>query len=204
MPFGKELLFQLLSRLGAETPPNEMRNPITALLNSDGYVPEDEPYLRQYMGIPKNGGLIPQEVRPTRLGIDLAAEDGLPWYRPANSPIDKILTKAPRGIGEIPKTTAIAAGDIANMGAGDVIGLRTPMVPGLGHYKASVGKGKSGRPYLSVYDKWDFDSPVITPLIQQLMNRAGQGFHTYERYPLTQTPSGSYQVGGDIYLPKEQ
>ena len=33
--------------------------------------------------------------------------------------------------------------------------------------------------------------------------RGGKGFHVYERYPLQKTPTG-YQVGGDIYLKKEQ
>ena len=203
MPLGKELLFRLLSTFWLESSPEAGPNPIPKLLNTDGYTPDDEPYLRQFMGVPKDGGLIPTNLRPTKLGRNLSVEDGLPWYRPAVSPIDQILSKVPRTVGVIPKTTAIASGDINTMSIGDVVDLKTPAVPGLGHFKASVGKGESGRPYLSVYDNWDFDSPVITPLIQQLMGRVGKGFHVYERYPLQKTPTG-YQVGGDIYLKKEQ
>ena len=197
-----ELLFQLLSRLGLEPPPNEGQNPIAAALRTDPYTPDDEPYLRQYLGVSKDGGLTPTNLRPRSLSIN----DKLPWYRPTNSPIDNIMTQSARPIGNnIPRTTAIAQGDVSAMKVGDILPLRTPTVPGLGHMTASVGKGHTGEPYLSVYDKWDFgSSPVIQPLVGALMERAGSGFHVYERYPLSKRPNGSYRVGGDIQLPSDK
>jgi hypothetical protein len=197
MPLGKELFFQLLSRLGAELPPVEGQNPIASALGSDGYTPDDGPYLRQYMGIPEDGGLLPTDLRPTRLQIT----DNLPWYRPVVSPIDEIRTKTTKY--SIPRTSAISTGNIDTMKAGDVIPLKSPAVPGLGHFTGSIGMGESGRPFLSVYDKWDFDSPVISPLMERMMTTVGKPFHVYERYPLTRQPNGSYKVGGDIELPSK-
>ena len=183
-----ELLFQLLSRLGLELPPNEGQNPIAQALRTDPYTPDDEPYLRQYMGIPKDGGLTPTDLRPTKLAV----KDSLPWYRPVENPMDTRKYKLP-----------YAPADIDSLQKGETLTWGGPPTPGLGHYTASIGKGDTGRPFMSVYDKWDFDSPVVSPLMQQLMSRAGKGFHVYERYPLQKNPNGSYQVGGDIELPKE-
>ena len=54
-----------------------------------------------------------------------------------------------------------------------------------------------------MYDKWDFDSPVVSPIMKEMMGRTGKGFHVYDRYPLRKAPNGSYEVGGDIQLPEE-
>lgn len=193
---GRELFFQLISRLGLELPPGEGENPFAQLLGTDPYTPDDEPYLRQYMGISKDGGLVPTNLRPQSLTV----KDDLPWYRPAANPITAISTH--RSTGQLPRTTALAGRDIGAMKTGDIVPLQTPTVPGLGHFTASVGKGQSD-PYLSVYDKWDFDSPVVSPIMREMMTRNGKGFHVYERYPLQKTPNGSYTVGGDIQLPEE-
>ena len=195
---GKELIFQLISRLGLELPPGQGENPIAQMLNTDGYTPDDEPYLRQFMGIPKDGGLIPTDLRPKGLTVN----DNLPWYRPSGSPIDHIATKAPM-IGRLPRTTALAQGNIDEMGNESIVPLKTPTVPGLGHFTASVGKNESGNPYLSVYDKWDFNSPVVDPLIKAMLERTGAGFHVYERYPLQRGKTG-YDLRGDIELPSEK
>src|SRR3990167_1184946 len=87
MPLGKEILFQLLSRLGLELPPKEVQNPLPRILRSDPYTPDDEPYLRQYLGVPKDGGLVPTDLRPTNLTV----KDNLPWYRPTFNPVKELL-----------------------------------------------------------------------------------------------------------------
>lgn len=180
-----ELFFQLLSRLGLELPPNEGQNPIAQALRTDPYTPDDEPYLRQFMGIPKDGGLVPTDLRPTKL----TTKDNLPWFRPVENPMNTRKYKLP-----------YTAADIDSLQKGETLTWGGPPTPGLGHYTASIGKGAAGRPFLSVYDKWDFESPVISPLMSTLMNKTGKGFHIYERYPLQRTSQG-YQQASNIELP---
>ena len=186
-PGTKELFFQLLSRLGAELPPNEGENPIARLLGTDPYTPDDEPYLRQYMGISKDGGLTPTDIRPTKVKVD----DDLSWYRPSSNPFDAVINGKP--------APPIPAHFVERLLNGESTVVPTGNVPGLGHFIASVAKNSKGNPYLSVYDKWDFDSSVVSPIMRVLMGRVGKGFHTYERYPLKKTLEG-YRPGGDIEL----
>ena len=182
----KELIFQLLSRLGLEPPPNEGQNPIARVLRTDPYTPGDEPYLRQYLGVPKKGGLIPTDLRPSRLDI----KDNLPWYRLSSNPVKSL--------------EGITDAQVEGLRIGDILELpQAPPVPGLGHYTASVAKGTSGQPFLSVYDKWDFESPVISPLMKSIMDKVGKGFHLYERYPLTKSSRGYYAPAENIELPNE-
>ena len=191
----KELFFQLLSRLGAELPPNEGQNPIAQALRTDPYTPDDEPYLRQFMGIPKNGGLIPADLRPSKLTVN----DNLPWFRPSQYPFPEGPLQNSNGM----YSTPIDTSRVDNLKPGQILDFENAKAwPGLGHFKASISKSEAGNPFLSVYDKWDFDSPVISPLMERLMNKAGKGFHVYERYPLQKT-SGGYQRAGDIELPED-
>ena len=181
---GQELLFQLLSRLGLELPPNEGQNPIARALRTDPYTPDDEPYLRQFMGIPKDGGLTPTGLRPASLTVN----DTLPWFRPAAYPFPE---------GPLP----VNAQEVTALQPSGILPIENAKAwPGLGHFKASVGKGASGDPFLSVYDKWDMESPVISPLMQALLGRMGTGFHVYERYPLQRGARG-YELRKDIELP---
>ena len=192
-----ELFFQLLSRLGLELPVGEGQNPIAQALRTDPYTPDDEPYLRQYMGIPKDGGLIPTDLRPSKLTV----KDSLPWYRPSEYPFPEGPLQF--GAKETTLNSTRNLGPIDNLKAGEILDFPNSKAwPGLGHFKASISKGKTGNPFLSVYDKWDFDSPVISPLMKSLMERAGKGYHVYERYPLERTSRG-YQKAGDIELPSE-
>ncbi|MGE3341513.1 MAG: hypothetical protein AB7J46_06490 [Candidatus Altimarinota bacterium] len=188
---GKELLFQLLSRLGAEMPPDQTQNPFTVLLGTDGVTPDDEPYLRQYLGVPKDGGLIPTDLRPTKVSIN----DDLKWYRPAVNPFQMEVN------GRL--APAIPQALVDRLKAGESTVIPTENMPGLGHFTASVAKGTSGNPFVSVYDKWDFDSGVVSPLVRTMMDRAGKGFHVYERYPLTKQ-RGGYRPAGDIHLPADE
>lgn len=197
-----ELFFQLLSRLGLELPENEGQNPIARIMGTDPYTPDDEPYLRQYLNIPKDG-LIPTDLRPGKLTV----KDDLPWYRPTDNPVKELLQKGDGDKrffsgGKLFPLKDLRTEEVDALQPGGVLPLWNPAAPGLGHYTASVGKGTSGRPFLSVYDKWDFESPVVSPLMKAMMSRAGKGFHVYERYPLTRR-DGSYQIGGDIELPEE-
>ena len=190
-----ELLFQLLSRLGLELPPNEGQNPIAQALRTDPYTPDDEPYLRQFMGIPKNGGLTPTNLRPK----SLTAKDNLPWFKPSYNIYESYNQSDLRKL--LPTNT------IDNLPANGVHKLLLPQfkaIPGLGHYTGSIGKNASGDPFLSIYDKWDFESPVIGPLVERLMGKVGQGFHIYDRYPLQRNRTGDnrgYSLRKDIELP---
>lgn len=196
-----ELLFQLLSRLGLEPPEKEGQNPIARVLRTDPYTPDDEPYLRQFLGVPKDGpagGLVPTDLRPTNLPSlrGSGTKEDLPWFSPAANPYDP---SSDVGLMRVRRSLPRAE-EIDALQQGAAITMPNRPIPGLGRYRASVGKGSSGNPYLSVYDKWDFESPVVSPLMQSLMDRVGKGFHVYERYPLTKDAGGQYQVGGDIEL----
>ena len=196
MPAGNELLFQLISRLGLELPPNEGQNPIAQMLRTDPYTPGDEPYLRQFMGIPKDGGLIPTDLRPKSLTV----KDNLPWYRPAAYPYPDVPLKFSPDVNDINFNYHRNTEPIDNLKPGEILGFPNYRAqPGLGHFKSSISKSQSGEPFLSVYDKWDFESPVVHPLVQKMLDKVGKGFHVYERYPLRKGPSG-YEVAKDIEL----
>jgi hypothetical protein len=64
---------------------------------------------------------------------------------------------------------------------------------GLGQHTRSIGKDpKTGEPYLSVFDVWDFEdygknrpgSGPTESLIEAIMPRLGEGFNVYDRMPL--------------------
>lgn len=169
-----ELLYQLLSRLGSEDLPLSMRSGL-----GDGFVPDDEPYLRQFLGVPKEGGLIPTDVRPSNLKVS----DSLPWYQPTANPLTMVVkhpgnTSTPKAYRDLDSNL------IDRLLPGQTLPIEHDQAPGLGGYTASIGKHPDGRPYASVYDKWDFDSPVIKPTVGKLLDKLGKPFHVYGRYPL--------------------
>ena len=188
-----ELVLQLLKRFGMESPVSEgpVKSPpvLSRLLGTDPMTPDDEPYLRQYLGIPKNGGLIPTDARPS---VNPWEGDNLPWYTPTQNPIARFL--GPEG--------TINAEGIEKLRIGETIPLDTGAVPGLGHYEGLIERDTSG-PYTSVRDTWDFRSPVVSTLVRVVMERLGTPFHVYGRYPLVKTKNGYRPHSGaeDIELP---
>ena len=198
-----ELVLQLLKRFGMESGPFNEGDPLLSrLLGTDPLTPEDEPYLRQYLGVPKDGGLSPaSRARPT----SLSGRDNLPWYRPTFNPVKELMVELPTTGTQVfggPDTAPQSAEAVDRLPIGEAIKLWNPLAPGLGGYTASVGRDPTG-PYMSVYDKWDFDSPVVSPLVREVMKRMGKPYHVYGRYPLIKTEKGYRPHSGaeDIELP---
>lgn len=164
------------------------------LFGTDEMVPPDEPYLKQYMQ-PEKDILAQQRLRPTRLTVT----DVLPW-RSSSMPdaMAAILRREPLGGSNAPEARpfsakdALTIEDLNQLAAGQLLENVYPIstgssategLVGLGHFTSSVGRDPRG-PYLSVYDKWDFGSPVVTPLVGALMKRVGQPYHIYDRFDI--------------------
>lgn len=162
---------------------------------SQQYVPEDEEYLHQYMNPDKD--LIPRtNERPTRLTInprDKTAWRQLPRSYPGSS-IQEVVTK--RGF-------ALKPEELQRIQPGQVVPLMMPYevpdtVAGLGAYTASLGRDEQG-PYMSVYDKWDFDSPHVNFFTKGVMDRLGKAYNIYERLGISPTTGpeandGAYRI----------
>ena len=183
-----DLLAELIKRAG--------RNPaIQRALRSDGIVEGDEPYIDQFLG---KENLFPTDERPSHLNIT----DRLPWYRP---------TKPPRFVAEyvndeLPGMSGmkrpVTDSEIQSLSPGNIIELGYGNFPGYGHAKLSIGKDNRG-PYASLYDKYDFESPVIHPVVSRIMSMVGKPYHVYSKQRLYKRPDGTYEtmVPHDIELP---
>ncbi len=142
---------------------------------SDGMVPGDEPYLQQFFGKPV---LQEQKLRPIKPPKDSSGA----WYKPLLPPMAEQYIDA-KTIDNLP-IGGVAA--IDTMPSSVVLGVNEGTfvnTPGLGHVKMSVGKNEQG-PYMSMYDKYDFKSPIIHELLGRMMDKIGTPYHVYDRYPL--------------------
>ena len=178
-PKMSDLAIELIKRLGS-TP---LINRITG---SDPVEPDDYPYLEQFFGKER---LHPTSLRPQSLTM----KDKLPWYGPDFWKVEANLPSLTKDIDKLQPSEVISLGDL-------------PLQPAFGGVVQSIGKDMEG-PYASMYDKWDFDSPVINPLIGALLNRVGQPFHIYGRKRLSKNPvTGEYkpeEYHNDIELPSK-
>lgn len=184
----KELLYRAMTTFGMEPEVNSERPPaisntISNLLRTDPLTPDDLPYLRQFMGLENT--LTPTTLRPSHLSV----RDNKPWYIPVLNP----LTPPQVGHGTQPplrtKAGNVSNEQLQNLPIGGLIPLETYNGPGLGHYTGSIGKDEQG-PYASVYDNWDFKSPVVGGLMEKLMGLVGKDYHIYGRYPIELTDKG--------------
>lgn len=131
--------------------------------------PDDLPYLRQYLEPDKN--YLPKtSQRPQNATIKTrdVRQSVMPDQVRA---FDPAYTKLP----EKGKILDLATGAMGNNA-------------GLGHYTASLGRDDKG-PYASLYDVWDFDSPMIkSGIVQKLMGLIGTPYTVYDRFDVKQTP----------------
>lgn len=144
---------------------------VADLLKSDSFEPDlDRPYLKQYFH-PERDILSPQSLRPTQL----SNIPNVPFRRfgDIESPEKYDIVQRPRKDGSLePPTTS----ELRNK-----LGM---LEWGMGHNTKSIGVDNNGQPYLSIYDLWDFDSPVLGNLAQALLKRTGQPYAIYDRYPI--------------------
>lgn len=90
---------------------------------------------------------------------------------------------------------------------------------GLGHGTLSLGKDPQGKPYLSVFDSWDFrpggpgggDTSEVDEISRAILNRHTKPFNLYDRVPFElqgdRIPAFVYPTvdrSRDINLPKSQ
>jgi hypothetical protein len=79
---------------------------------------------------------------------------------------------------------------------------------GLGSARTSIGKDEQGKPYLSMFDSWDFANPHDP--MESILRTLGKPFNIYDRIPITPGPGNTIpeQVDpfskGDIDLPAER
>lgn len=173
----------------------------TAFPVAEELYPQDRPYLEQFLG---KETLFPQTMRPTQLHVN----DRARWFKPDPSNEDvwpgTNFKPSPRFYDRNdPTGRRIQSDEIDQMPVGKVIPLATDRIGGLSGYLGSIGKDKAG-PYVSIYDKWDFDSPLVNTLVGRMMDTVGTPFHVYDRKRLDKNSQGDYKYRGDIELPKDK
>lgn len=70
---------------------------------------------------------------------------------------------------------------------------------GLGRSTLSAAVDEQGKPYLSVFDSWDFDEKGSTrqsldALYRAVLKRLGKPYNVYERLPVREVVNGVYEV----------
>ena len=178
----ESLLYRLINTVDKKIPKKYTK--------SDGLVSGDKPYLEQFLG---EGELMPTDMRPSALN----ANDNLPWYRPKSQINFPITTTNPGSdySGTARDSYYVSTPQIDAMKQGDVMDLGYRNFEGVGHAKLSLGKDEKG-PYASIYDKWDFDSPVIHPVVGKILGMMGKPYHVYDRYRLAKSKNLN---GEDFY-----
>lgn len=167
------------------------------IFDSAALVPPDRPYLKQYLR-PQEDVLKPQTLRPSAL---TNADPSLPWRQSSTS--DEFTGRFRPKVGDDAspededRSPVIPLEEIFKLRPGQIM-EKVMILPkdmqmvsdpydepfvGLGHYTGSIGRDQDG-PFYSVYDKWDFNSPVLKPLVRQLMDRMGKPFHIYDRFDI--------------------
>lgn len=171
-------------------------NPMIAnkVFNTDEMVPPDEPYLDQFLN-PQREVLPRQDLRPSSLSNPAA----LMWRQTS---LPNALTALLHGGGTDyePGERLLTWAEIERLRPGTIVNPIYPTsaenadsegIVGMGHFAGSVGKDATG-PYWSAYDKWDFDSPVVNPLVRMMLHRIGTPYHVYDRFDVT--PGSAFDV----------
>lgn len=171
---GSDLIYNLIRRVSEAADKHPV---LQKIFDSDTLVEEDLPYLKQFLN-PDQTTLKPTTDRPVSLTV--AAPGG--WYKPDDYVVNELSQlKLKPGIIDQLQPGGIKRLDYENLG-------------GLGNFTGSVGKDSHGKPYFSVYDKWDFESPVISPLVNEVMKRVGQPYNVYEKFDLAPMPTSDQNI----------
>lgn len=158
------LLERLITSVG-------MDKNIPKKLGSQGMVEKDKPFLKQFLR-PQEDILPKTSARPK----SLTDQSGV-WRRLASPEPQKFV--------------------VSNKDIEDLLTGRkkvTPLGPqvtagGLGGYVPSMSLDPKGDLYASIYDKWDFDSPNIHPIVGKVLDLIGSPYHVYQRYSMRPEPN---------------
>ena len=144
-----------------------------SLFDTAPMIPDDRSFLRQFLHPDKD--IFPvQSERPTKL-------NKLP-----NLPFKQIAQDEGTTFNNLSAVLNPTSGEINLWDNRKSPFTKHAYIPGqsaLGEHVTSFGRDETG-PYMSLYDIWDFDSPVVGKTIGKLLNNLGQPYAVYNRYPL--------------------
>jgi hypothetical protein len=157
-----------------------------------GMLPADKPYLHQYLN-PDEDSIPKQTLRPAN-APNMAKMDG-EWRRTLlpDHFKGKLDGKSVYDVTQLTKPEKVAFTVLGADNDKDVIDTMHGL-QGLGNTQAYIGNDAQG-PYLSMLDRWDFDSPSVKPVIGKLMDTLlGKPYNIYDRFDMkdTDSPKGDF------------